>query len=91
MLSVADLNLENKRVLLRVDFNVPLKEDGQVRDNTRIKKAIPTIKHLMERECRIGLISHLGRPKGVVNPKFSLEPVAYELSRLLNGIKVIFD
>ena len=79
--SVNDLNVQNKRVLLRVDFNVPM-VDGKITDNARIVAAIPTIQKLLEGGAKLILCSHLGKPKGV-DKKFSLEPVATRLSELL--------
>jgi phosphoglycerate kinase len=81
--SVSDLPVDGRRVFIRVDFNVPL-EGGEVADDTRIRAALPTIKHCLERDARVVLASHLGRPKGVVVPELSLEPVAAYLSRLLD-------
>ena len=81
--TVKDIDLKGKKVLVRCDFNVPMDENKNIRDNTRIVAAIPTIKYLLENNCAIILCSHLGRPKGEVKPEFSLEPVAKELSRLL--------
>lgn len=69
--------------MVRCDFNVPL-SDGKITDNTRIKAAIPTIQYLVEQGAKIMLCSHLGRPKGEVNKKYSLQPVANELSQELN-------
>lgn len=81
-LSVEDLKLKGKRVLIRVDFNVPL--DGKkITDDTRISGALPTIKYVMENNGKAILMSHLGRPKGKVVPEFSLEPVAVRLRELL--------
>jgi phosphoglycerate kinase len=81
--------LANKRVLIRVDFNVPLAE-GKVKDNTRIVASLPTIKMALDNGAKaVILMSHLGRPDGNPNPKYSLAPVATELERLLNQ-KVIF-
>ena len=75
--------MKGKRVLVRCDFNVPLDENGNITDNTRIVAALPTIKYLLENNCSVILCSHLGRPKGEFNEKYSLKPVAKELSRLL--------
>ena len=81
--TVKDIDLKNKKVLVRCDFNVPMDEEKNITDNTRIVAALPTIKYLIEQNCKIILCSHLGRPKGEVNNKYSLEPVAKELSKLL--------
>jgi phosphoglycerate kinase len=83
ILSVEDLPIEGKRVFLRVDFNVPL-EGGEVSDDARIRGALPTIRHCIERGARLVLASHLGRPKGEVKPEYSLEPVARRLAELLD-------
>jgi phosphoglycerate kinase len=80
--------IEGKRVLVRVDFNCPVK-DGAVADNTRIRAALPTIKYLRDRGARVVLLSHLGRPKGGPDPKYSMQPVVRELERLL-GAPVTF-
>ena len=82
--TVRDIDLQNKKVLVRCDFNVPMDEEKNITDNTRIVAALPTIKYLLENNCAIILCSHLGRPKGEVKPEFSLKPVAKELSRLLD-------
>ena len=81
--TVKDIDLKEKKVFVRCDFNVPLDENGNITDNRRIVAALPTIKYLLEQNCKIILASHLGRPKGEVNAKFSLKPVAAELSKLL--------
>ncbi len=82
--SIRDIDLKNKRVLIRVDYNVPISESGEVSDDTRIKESLPTINYLLEQNCAIILMSHLGRPKGKVDPKYSLKPVAKRLSQLIN-------
>ena len=82
--TVKDIDLKGKRVFVRCDFNVPMDENQNITDNTRIVAALPTIKYLLEQNCKIILASHLGRPKGEFKPEFSLLPVAKELSKLLN-------
>jgi len=81
--TVRDVDLKGKKVLVRVDFNVPMDDNRQITDENRIKGAMPTIKYLMEHGAKTILCSHLGRPKGEVNPKYSLAPVAQRLSELL--------
>ena len=81
-LSVRDLDLQGKRVLVRVDFNVPVK-DGKVGDDTRIKASLPTIRHILEKGGKAVLVSHLGRPEGKPNEKYSLKPVAVRLAELI--------
>lgn len=81
--TVKDIDLQNKKVFVRCDFNVPIDENGKITDNRRIVGALDTIKYLLEQNCKVILCSHLGRPKGEVKPEFSLAPVATELSKLL--------
>ncbi len=82
--TVRDIDVSNKRVLVRCDFNVPQDENGEITDNRRIVAALPTINYLLENNAKVILCSHLGRPKGQVNPKYSLKPIAVELEKLLN-------
>ena len=82
--TVRDIDVAGKKVLVRCDFNVPLDgETGTITDNRRIRAAIPTIQYLIDHNAKVILCSHLGRPKGEANPKYSLKPVAEELSKLL--------
>ena len=82
--TIRDIDVTGKKVLVRCDFNVPLDgQTGEITDNRRIRAAIPTIKYLIDNNAKVILCSHLGRPKGEFNPKYSLKPVAEELSKLL--------
>src|ERR1700749_3905932 len=83
--TIRDLDLAGKRVLMRVDFNVPQdKKTGAITNNQRIVAALPTIKFALEKGASVVLMSHLGRPDGQVIEKFSLKPIAAELSKVLN-------
>ena len=82
--TVKDIDLKGKKVLVRCDFNVPMDEERNITDNTRIVAALPTIKYLLDENCAVILCSHLGRPKGEFKKEYSLKPVAKELSRLLD-------
>lgn len=87
--TIEDIDVQDKKVLVRVDFNVPLNDKGEITDETRIQAALPTIQYLLDHGAKVILASHLGRPKGEVKPEFSLAPVAKRLDEILNT-KVIF-
>ena len=89
--TIEDINVNGKRVLVRCDFNVPLDENKNITDENRIMGALPTIKYLMENNAKVILCSHLGRPKGEFNEKYSLKPVAKRLSELLGKEVKIAD
>jgi len=82
-MTVADIDIRNKKVLMRVDFNVPLDDKLAITDDTRIREALPTIKYILDKNAKLVLMSHLGRPKGEVKKEFSLAPVASDLSKKL--------
>src|SRR3990170_1406341 len=82
-LSIRDLDLKGKRVFVRVDFNVPLSDAGEITDDTRIRQTLPTLEYALAHGARLVLASHLGRPKGKPNPKMSLRPAATRLGELL--------
>lgn len=81
--TVRDLDVRNKKVLVRVDYNVPMDDNGIITDDTRIQASLPTVRYLLEQEAAVILMAHLGRPKGEPNLKYSLRPVAQHLSTLL--------
>ena len=87
--TVRDLDVAGKKVLVRVDFNVPLNDQGEITDDTRITASLPTIQYLLEQKAAVILMAHLGRPKGQVKPELSLAPVAKHLGKLL-GKKILF-
>ncbi|MFH1384965.1 MAG: phosphoglycerate kinase [Candidatus Omnitrophota bacterium] len=91
--SIKDVDVAGKRVIVRVDFNVPLNKEGQITDDARITGALPTIKYILDQKPRVLiLMSHLGRPKGEVKPEFSLKPVAEYLNKSIpGGVKLLAD
>lgn len=91
MKSMKDLTFSGKKVLVRADFNVPLDENGNITDDTRIRYVLPTINRLIENKAKIILCSHLGRPKGKPDPAFSLKPVAERLEKLLEKAVIMAD
>jgi phosphoglycerate kinase len=84
MKNIRDLDIKGKRLLIRVDFNVPLDSQGNITDDTRIRGVLPTINHALDEHAKIIIMSHLGRPKGQRQEKFSLAPAAKRLGRLIN-------
>lgn len=83
VLYIDQININERRIFLRLDLNVPIDDNGKIEDDTRIKASLPTIKYAIDREARIIIASHLGRPKGERDPKYSLQPVAERLAELL--------
>ena len=89
MLFIEDLDFQGKTVFLRVDFNVPLDHNQQIRNDARIQAALPTLQYLLDKNARVILASHLGRPKGIVVPELSMKPVAKHLQKLISaGVKL---
>ncbi|QDR81889.1 phosphoglycerate kinase [Sporomusa termitida] len=88
--SLNDIWVAGKKVLVRVDYNVPMDKEGNITDDTRIRATLPTLEYLLSKNAAVILASHLGRPKGKVAPQFSLKPVALRLSQLLFGREVRF-
>ena len=88
---IQDFDFENKKVLVRVDFNVPLDEDGNVKDDERIIAVLPTINFLLKKNAKIILMSHLGRPKGEVIEKLKMDEVAKKLSELVDKEVIKLD
>ena len=81
--TIEDFALEGQRVFIRVDYNVPLDEEGNITDDVRIRRSLPTLNYALDHGGKVILASHLGRPKGKPDPKLSLKPAAVRLSRLL--------
>jgi len=90
-LTIRDVNIRNKRVFIRVDFNVPLNSELNITDDTRIRSALPTINYAIDEGAKIILASHLGRPKGKKNPALTLATVVKRLQRLLNKNVLFLD
>ena len=91
-LTIRDVDVQNKRILMRADYNVPLDDAGAISDDFRITSSVPTIEYLTSRGAKVVLVSHLGRPKGQINEKYTLRPVAVRLSELLGKeVKFVSD
>ena len=88
--TVEDIDVNGRRVLVRVDYNVPLTQEGEVADDKRITASLPTVNYLLEHGAKVILCSHLGRPKGQPDPQFSLKPVAKRLGQLLPDVHITF-
>lgn len=88
--SLNDVWINNKKVFIRVDYNVPMDKTGAITDDTRIRATLPTLEYLLSRNAAIIIASHLGRPKGTVAPEFSLAPVGKKLSQLMGGREILF-
>ena len=93
--TLSEVDLRGKNVLIRLDLNVPMDSQGQITDDTRIRGCLPTLKAVLEKTGKVVLMSHLGRPKGQVNKRYSLEPVGRRLAELLgklvgqNGVRFL--
>ena len=87
--SIKDINIKGKKVLIRVDFNCPMNKDGTVADDNRIRGAIPTIEYALSQDAKVILVSHLGRPDGKKDPKYTLQGVGEKLAELMK-IDVVF-
>ncbi len=90
-LSLQDFSVTQKKVLMRVDFNVPQDKKGMITDDTRIREALPSIRYILKQDGKLILMSHLGKPKGKFDPAFSLKPIAEHLSKLLNKPVIFAD
>ena len=89
--AISEIDIAEKRIFMRLDLNAPIGEDGEVSDITRLEAALPTINYALARSCRIVLASHLGRPKGQIQKKYSLEPVAKRLAKMLDHEIMLTD
>lgn len=89
--TVKDMDVKGKKVLVRCDFNVPMDKEGNITDDRRIREAMPTVTYLLEKGAAVILMSHLGRPKGEANPKYTLEPVAKRVQQILNKGVIFFN